>query len=553
MQRRSSSTAGSRPSPLRRGAVRAALLAFSIQGALAGLTGAAHAQPRPPVAAAQSASSARVTIREYIVRGNTALDPLAIEQAVYPHLGPDRTMDDIEAAREALQKAYGDRGFQSVYVDLPEQQVVAGVVVLQVSETRVGRVRVTGAQYHSPLEIRDQVPALREGEVPNFQLAQAELETLNRMPGRQVIPAVKPGQVPGTMDVDLQVDDQSPWGLSLGLSNDYSVDTSNLRAMATLTHGNLWQKGHSASLTFFTAPRDLDDAKVFSGSYSVPLSGRWSLDVSGYKSDSDVATVNDTNVLGKGYSLGVAATHAWEPMGDWHHSASLGLEFKDFDESLTFGSGSQSVPIRYAPFTLAYNGFRTAERAQSQVDLSLVGASRSFFSVGSDDGRFQDKRWLANPSFLLLKGNLSHVQDIARNWQVQGRAGFQIASGPLISNEQFSAGGATSIRGYYAAERSGDDGYLLGAELRTPSLAPWLGSALDEWRLHAFAETARLRLRDPLPEQASRYRLASVGLGTRLRLRGWFSAGLDWGYPLRDGPSTDKHDPRLSFNLRASF
>ena len=67
-----------------------------------------------------------------------------------------------------------------MYVDLPEQQVADGIVFLQVSETKVGRVRVVGAKHYSPLTIRDEVPALQEGEVPNFNRAQAELTNLNR-------------------------------------------------------------------------------------------------------------------------------------------------------------------------------------------------------------------------------------------------------------------------------------------------------------------------------------------------------------------------------------
>ncbi|GGY04385.1 ShlB/FhaC/HecB family hemolysin secretion/activation protein [Paludibacterium paludis] len=522
---------------------------------LAGLALAVHGvfHASPALAAAEPPAASRVTIYEYIVRGNTTLDIEAIEKAVTPHLGPDRTMADIEAARDALQKTYNERGLQSVYVDLPEQQVVGGVVILQVAETRVGRLRVSGARYHSPLEIRDKVPALKEGEVPNFRLAQAQLGELNRTPDRQVLPSVKPGQVPGTMDVELQVDDKSPWGASFGLNNDYSVDTSKLRAVATLSHSNLWQLGHSASLTFFTAPRRSNDAKVLSASYSLPLTDRWRLDLSGFKSDSNVATLNNTNVLGKGHSFSVAGTYAWEPVGNWHHSVSAGLDVKHFDETLKFGQDRQSVPIRYAPFTLSYSGFRATETSQSVIDLSLTGASRSFFSIGSKDREFHEKRWLASPSFLVFKGNFSHTQDLYRNWQAMGRVAFQFASGPLVSNEQFSAGGATSVRGYYAAERTGDAGYLLGAELRTPSIAPWLGGVVSEWRFYAFAETAGTRLQQPLPEQASHYSLASVGLGTRLRFRDWLSAGVDWGYPLRDGSNTKKHDPRLNFNLRASY
>lgn len=216
----------------------------------------------PHIASAQA--ERKVNINEYIVRGNTVLDARSIEKAVYPFLGPERSLSDIEKARDALQEVYNAQGYQSVYVDLPEQAVADGVVFFQVTETKVGRVRVVGAEHYSPLAIRDGVPSLQEGQVPDFSKAQAELAELNRGASRQVMPMVKEGRVPGTMDVDLRVDDKSPWSASVGLNYDYSADTSKLRGMVTLGHDNLWQSGHTFSLTYFTAPRDMQDAKVWS-------------------------------------------------------------------------------------------------------------------------------------------------------------------------------------------------------------------------------------------------------------------------------------------------
>ncbi|MBN0538134.1 ShlB/FhaC/HecB family hemolysin secretion/activation protein, partial [Pseudomonas aeruginosa] len=95
--------------------------------------------------------------------------------------------------------------------ELPEQQVSGGVVYLQVTETTVGRVRVVGAKHYSPVEVREEVPALEEGKVPDFAQVQRELAQVNRTHGRQVLPMVREGQRPGTMDVDLQVEDKNPW------------------------------------------------------------------------------------------------------------------------------------------------------------------------------------------------------------------------------------------------------------------------------------------------------------------------------------------------------
>src|SRR5450830_1564218 len=102
------------------------------------------------------------------------------------------------------------RCYQSVFLELPEQKVVDCIVYLHVSETKVGRVRVVGAKHYSPVDIREDVPGLKEGAVPDFASVQTQLAALNRSAGRQVTPLVREGQRAGTMDVDLQVEDQDP-------------------------------------------------------------------------------------------------------------------------------------------------------------------------------------------------------------------------------------------------------------------------------------------------------------------------------------------------------
>jgi hemolysin activation/secretion protein len=517
-----------------------------------GVTSGANAEEAVPAEQPQAAARL-VDVNEYVVRGNSVLDAAAIEEAVYPFMGPQRALTDIEAARDALQKVYQTRGYQSVFVELPEQKVEDGIVYLQVSETKVGRVRVVGAKHYSPLDIREDVPALKEDQVPDFNQVQSQLASLNQGAGRQVMPLVREGQRPGTMDVDLQVEDQDPWQASVGLNNDYSPDTEKLRTVTSLGYNNLWQLGHSISLTYFTAPENRENAEVWSGAYSMPLNARWSLQFSGYKSDSNVATIGGSNVLGKGHSYGVAAIYSLPASGSWANSFSVGLDFKDFEEQLTLGSDSDSVPLKYAPFNFGYNGLRYTDTSQLGLGLNLIAGTRSLFGYGSKDDDFDYKRYRASPSFAVLKGDLNYTFTFANDWQTASKAAFQLASGPLVSNEQMSAGGATSVRGYLAAERTGDEGYLLSQELRTPSVAKYVGSYMNEWRFYAFAEGAQLSLREPLPEQEADFSLASVGLGTRASLTKWLSGSLDWGYPLLDGPNISKQESRLHFNLQATF
>lgn len=512
--------------------------------------------PQPPAATASATAedpveSQRFDINEFVVRGNTVLPLRDVEKAVYPHMGPQRTLADARAARDALARLYQERGYQSVLVELPAQRVVGGSIRLQVNEAKIGRLRVVGAEHYSPLAVRDAMTSLAEGRVPNFTEAQRELGELNRDPKRQVVPVLRPGVLPGTLDLDLKVDDRSPWRASVGVNNDNSADTEELRAVASIGHDNLWQRGHSASLTFFTAPEATDQVSVWSGSYLAPLPrSHWSLQLAGYTSDSNVATLGSTTVLGKGETLGLSAIYRFVPAAGWAHSLSFGVDFKNFDQTLRFGEDVSEAPIRYWPLSVAWNGYHAQQRSSDIFGLTLLGA---FDGLGSDERAFDDQRFQANPSFLVLKGNWERTQTIGNDWQLGARINGQLASGPLISSEQLAIGGAYSVRGYLSAESTGDYGYAATLEWRTPSFAEALGSWIDEWRLYAFADAGMLWLHDPLPEQDEDFALVSVGIGTHWQFLKFLSGNLEWAFPLRQGPNTDNGSSRVLFNVRAGF
>ena len=178
--------------------------------------------------------------------------------------------------------------------------------MLQVMEGRVGHLNVIGSKYHSIDRIKQSAPAVAEGKVPDFNRVQQDLVALNQQPDHTVTPALKAGVRPGTVDVDLVVDDKLPLHGTMELNNRYSLDTSELRAAGSLSYDNLWQRGHSLSLSFQTAPQSTDDAKVYFGSYMVKFdSSPWSILLSALNSDSDVSTIGGVNVVGNGSSLGV--------------------------------------------------------------------------------------------------------------------------------------------------------------------------------------------------------------------------------------------------------
>ncbi len=225
--------------------------------------GRALAAPDPP----------HFSVSEYRVEGNTVLTETEIDRAVYDFLGPDRTASDIEQARRSLASLYQTKGFELASVELPRQRVTDGVVVLHVSERPIGRLRVVGSRYFDLDRIKKSARSLAPGRVYNTASVNRDVLALNQWPDRTVTPQLKPGAYPGTVDIDLDVQDHLPLHASLELNNQQSIDTTPLRVAGNVTYDNLWQRGDSATFNFQIAPERPNDATVISTSYLFRIPG----------------------------------------------------------------------------------------------------------------------------------------------------------------------------------------------------------------------------------------------------------------------------------------
>lgn len=504
--------------------------------AVLGAMNAAHAQ------------EAEFDIYEYRVEGTTLLPVTVVELAVYPHLGEKKTLSDVEKAREALEKAYHGAGYLTVLVSIPQQKVDEGVVKLAVTEAPVDRLRVVESRYFSLGEIRAAAPELAEGNVPNFPQMQKELAALNRSGDRRITPVLRPGKTPGTVEVDLKVQDQLPLHGNVELNDRYSQDTTRTRLTASLRWDNLWQRQHGLGITLQTAPENPDDSRVFSASYTWPLASGNYLALYGVKSDSDVAAVGTLNVVGNGVIFGARYIVPLRSRGEgFFHTATLGVDYKDVDQSVALiGGGDFNTPISYLPFTLGWDGTWLGEGRSTKVGVAFNFHLRGLVA---DEQEFADKRFKGRPDYSFLRGTFSHEETWPAGWGALVRGGWQVAAQPLISNEQFAIGGVDTVRGYLESVALGENGANFSLEARMPSFAKHLSDSLDELHLLTFVDIGSVHVREPLPGQEDRFTLAGAGLG--MRLKGWrgVSAGLDWAVALKDQGDTERGDSRGHFRL----
>jgi len=505
-------------------------------------------------AATTAASSPHGTqtfdVYEFLVLGSHALDQMKVEAAVYPFLGPDKTIRDVEGARAALVAVYRKAGYGTVLVDIPPQTVDSGVVRLKVTEGHVDRVRISGARYYSEGRILAELPAIKPGTVPQFPVLQAQLAKLaSEAPDRQVTPLLVPGSQPGTVSVDLKVKDRIPVHASLQVDNRYTSDTAHIRLTGTLSYNNLFQDYQALSLQYQTAPADSNEVKLWVVNYSglVPDTD-WSWSTYGIRSDSNVAAIGALAVIGNGKIVGGRLTRSLLSEPGTIANVTFGLDYKDFGQSIeTTSAPAAATPIHY----ILWSAQLSAAHARPHLDLSgTVGVDFAIREFGTNnDAEFEYKRYDAIPSYSYLHGNGNLDWQFWRGLDLTTKLSFQYAEQPLVNNEQYSIGGMDSVRGYLESAELVDSGVTGSLELHSP-----------EWMLrrshlfgYVFYDRGIGMIEDPLTSEIVsglvRTDLESYGVGFHETITPGFNADLLWAIPLLTAGGTHRNDGRVDFSV----
>jgi hemolysin activation/secretion protein len=526
-----------------------AVLAQAFLGAFAG-------SARAGADAQAGAREGGFEIRRYAIEGNTLFPDDNVVEALAGFTGTGKTARDVEKARDALETFYHDRGYPTVLVNIPEQAVEAGTIRLQVIESRIGEVKVTGNRHVSAAKILASLPSLAPGAIIYLPKVQEDIGKINMSPDLKVSPGLAPSKEIGIVDVELKVEDRLPLHGSLEINNRSSHNTSALRLNAMLRYDNLWQRGHSVSFQYQTSPEKPNEVQVFSGSYVLPLpeNSDRRLALYGVRSDSEVGFGEGFHTVGKGTIAGARYIVPLRGIGSYSHTFTAGIDYKDFKE-ITRLSGAadntDAVPVSYLPLSLAYAAFFDDESGSTQIS---AGVNMAFRGAAMDLQEFEDKRFKGRGNYLYATLGIERTRKLPGGLGLFIKVDGQAASQPLISNEQFAAGGMESVRGYKESEALGDDAAHGAVELLGPDLARTAGLG-ERFRFtpYLFYDFAFLRVQDPLPGQDPHFHLQGAGGGVRGLIGRSVEYEADGAVALSDTAQTERYDARFHFKVKYQF
>jgi hemolysin activation/secretion protein len=551
------------------------------------------AEKPPPVIPDTGAGGAQLTfkISEFVVTGNTLLSPSRVDSVLSPYVGEGKKISDVQAARDALQKAYEEEGFLTAAVTIPQQTIEAGQVHLQVLEARLGAVNIQneGVHWFSDDFVRERTPSLTPGAILRRKDLEADMTAANSNPDLKVRPVLKSGSEPGTVDLDLVVDDRIPLHGTVTLDNEHTPGSPDWRLNNELRYGNLWGLEHEMSVFYQFSPiGDFNDVQIVGGTYHAPMpwSPRQSLfyyvvysnTKNGLVTAPGLAALGNGVTMGGRYQIGLPT---FDLLEGFSHQLSLGVDRKDVRNTVVSPTASIVTPITYLPFSIDYTGTWVGD--QVLASLRLGGSfNRTGLIPGDSKENFQANRGGVNPenpvtgnygigSFSLdytirIPGVLQTLAtghpiplekpalSFADDWTFNVRTRGQVATQPLIPTEQLTAGGVDSVRGYLQSELFGDNGIDAQFEIRAPTLHNFLGGfAKETAQFLVFYDAAVLYTLSPGEGQVPRQDIQGYGVGLRASLFDHVYAQIYIGVPRESTPSTQADTPRYHLNFSAGF
>jgi hemolysin activation/secretion protein len=513
-------------------------------------------QENPPsTTASDSPSTAdaaqqRFAVMEYRVMGNTVLADRDIEKVLYPLLGKDKTLADVEVARKALEDSYHEHGYGTAFVDIPPQTVQEGLVRLRVTEGRLERTVINGAKYFPERDVMARLPAATPGSVLQLSKLQEQLGAINaETADRAVVPILKAGTEPGTVDLALKVNDTLPLHGSAELNNQATVNTDSLRSILSLSYDDLFGRLDSLALQYQFTPQRPDQVRVIAANYSMhAFESGLQPSLSYINSNSNVPTAGTLGVLGIGEITSAKLNYPLLVSPGSVQSANLGIDYKHFRNTINQDATTAlDTPITYLNISAGYNGLWRGDVVMTTFNTTLNLGPRHLVN---NAGAFENDRYKGRANYFYLRSDLTTTIKLPASFVLRLRAAGQFAAEPLIANEDYPLTGADGVRGYLEAEELVDRGIKGTFQLTSPQ---W---RRHEWvigDIYTFFDAGKGSVIDALPGQTAITTVRSWGMGFDLFPGQKYTGSASWARVLDTASETRDGDSRVLFTVRGSF
>lgn len=498
-------------------------------------------------------------LSDVVIEGAEILPPERLRTLYAEMIGQEVTLLQAFDVLSKVQAAHRDAGYIFTRVIAPPQSIDGGVFTLRVVEAVIGDVVIEEPEgsVGPPLPLIEKIAGKLRG-VQNPTLGQLErvLLTLNDIPGLTQATAVpRPGKGLGAVDIFINVVRDPFSGVFFGDNRQSPILGPVILGVSA--EASSWSSaGDTTKLSLFTTAGDrvfgdFEERNIielehlrYLGSLGTTAKLR------GLASRNEPGDVLEpTGVEGRQFGLEATVEHPvirTRPLSVW---ASAGIEF---EENVVETSGGISRIVDDS-LRVAYLGGRLLQRdayGYTRADVQLRQGIDGFGSSNTGDPNLS--RFDGTPDFTLLRGSIDRELILPfgeRKISFFGTAIGQVSSRPLLSSEEFAAGGQTIGRAYDPSEFTGDSGIGVIGEIRYQAEFDALGEQIGA-QFYGYADIAEIHNRGQVIPSEN---LKSYGGGIRLSLPYQASLSGEVAVPLQPLQRNNEQRPRFFVNVVKRF
>ena len=403
-------------------------------------------------------------IKKIKLTGNTVISDERLMPLVDLGEGKDVNLSILNAIANEVAAVYATEGYLLVRVFVPNQEVKDATVEMVISEGRINKVLVQGNKKLSTEKFQQRMKMVQEEPVLREQTLERVLLELNELMGVKVRAVLKPGDLPGTSDLVMDVTESRPYTFSFDSDNFGSRFTGPVRFGLSMSYANIFTLGDQFATRWTRSEYGQDSYTPF---YTVPINSygtRMKLSYTFLENE----LKDKLEYLAAGgslHSVGLELSHLMHKSQTASFSVRTGLDLKSFENeaqginttkdnlmnvSLGFEGNLSDSFLGRTFYDLNFElGLREGDSSRGLV--SRAGGHGKIFTTNINVIRLQSAKILNSYFILKFQGQMNNTR--------------------ALSSYLMGIGGMGSVRGYPLSAFQGDKGYNASIEYTVPF--PW--------------------------------------------------------------------------------
>ncbi|KPA13555.1 surface antigen D15 [Candidatus Magnetomorum sp. HK-1] len=501
-----------------------------------------------------------IFIKRYLFEGNTVFSDSELLSIISQYQNKQVSRKQLAEAKNIISNLYYANGYINSGAIIPDQELKDGALKILIIEGKATSVDITGNKKLKASYYKSRLEAIMSDNIYplNINHLQDALNLLSQNPRVETFHvAIEPEEKLGHARIKIKIEESNHYHLATIFNNHQSPGVGSYCNELIYQHLNVFGFGDTFNLTYgVTQGRD-----DYSTAYTFPISSMdssISLLFDRTKSAIISEPFNVLDIKSESDRFAIFINHPVYKTTSSQFTIGLGLVTLN-NKTYIF----DDVPISFS------EGYDNGESKVTKIDFSQewlfrkmdqVIIANSTFSFGLDclqstvngkepDGKFTS--WSAQLHWL--------SKSLKNQREMLFKLNLQVSLDHLLPGNQFSMGGASTVRGYRENQITTDNGIMISNEFRFPLYKiqlPWVTKKESDGQMQIipFADFGKGWNTDrSKPEIDMIY---SIGLGMRWLISRQVLMECYWGKALKAVPESNNYniqDDGIHFNFQAKL